>query len=229
MFKTSRFLMLAIVLRGQAMAVDESITKYQAGEKLDYISIEIEGQQRQVQVTDGQSISVVKGDRFRIVSATLRDRSLNPTYLNVVGFVPSGSKPGEISDGNHWISTASDLNPAWSIKKKGKSYLVKAGSKGVEHGGIQIDLIDPELKYLNASINGQTRLIRNGDFLILKGSDQFKVEKVLTNIENDLKEVGVEFAKLQPSHSSASSSQFLEIRLLRESIVFAKIAVRVDD
>ncbi len=103
------------------MAVDESITKYQAGEKLDYISIEIEGQQRQVQVTDGQSISVVRGDRFRIVSATLRDRSLNPTYLNVVGFVPSGSKPGEISDGNHWISTASDLNPSWSINKKGRA------------------------------------------------------------------------------------------------------------
>ncbi len=73
-------------------------------------------------------------------------------------------------------------------------------------------------------------MIRNGDFLILKGSDQFKVEKVLTNIENDLKEVGVEFAKLQPSNTSPSaSSQFLEIRLLRESIVFAKIAVRVDD
>lgn len=85
-------------------------------------------------------------------------------------------------------------------------------------GLIPIELIFPQLQYLDIALNKKHRLVRDGESLLVKPSDQFKVHAIATN-PSFQKEV---FYQVVPEKDKV----FLQ--LVRKNVLFATVVLDIE-
>src|SRR5690606_2510507 len=125
------------------------------------------------------------------------------------------------------VDTASDLIKGWSVEKKGERFRIKTFTGATDHGEAFIRLTDPQLRYAEVKVNDKLVIFRDGEVVRVKSSDEVKVEKVITNIENDTKEVGFQIVPAR-ENPEVLGTKFYEIRFLRGDQVFARIPLQVE-
>ncbi len=194
--------------------------------QLDYMLVEVNGERRVVHA--GEQLMVVRGDRVKITEAVLTERSIRPGLVNVVGF-HQVTDDGRMDDRNKEIDTARALSKKSSLQGLGTSYRIAISSLGKPHGEVILNLIEPKLSHAVISVNGKTKVWRDGELVSVKGSDKVKVEKVVTNIGDE--DNGVEFQIIPVAMADAEklvNMKFYEIRFSRDKKVFARIPMQVE-
>jgi hypothetical protein len=189
-------------------AVEESESK------LDYIVIEVEKETRIV--ASHQTLNLVRGDRFRVKRAQLHPEHGEATHVNVVGF---RNPKGLANDQGYEIRSDRDLLGGWSEQKHGTVYAITVGKPLA--GGVFINLVDPVLHYCILLVNGQSKVFRAGEIVAVKATDEFKVDKIVTNMptHDDL--------NYKVLDQSIGDNKQYEIRFLRHERPFASINLKV--
>jgi hypothetical protein len=185
----------------------------EAGEKLDYVIVEVNGQPRLVKANG--ELPVLRGDRLRIKEAALVDKRVQPKEVNLVGYQsPKGDDRG------HDFTTM-DLRARHSEDGKGDVFAVVVQSKKELHGAVYIRLMNPVLRYAEVSINGNNKVLRDGEAIEVKSTDLVKVERVVTNLDkND--DVLFQIAPVDPANTR------YEIRFQRGGTDFARIPLKIE-
>jgi hypothetical protein len=189
-------------------------------QQLDYVKIRIGDETFHLQ--KGQTLSVLKGDKFLIDSAALVGNRLGINRIDFVGYANSA---GARDDSKRWIDSGKDLIPRYSVGGSGDRYSIKVYRLGKVSGEVFIQVVEPSLNYAIVSINGERRMLRASDILSVSATDQFKVEKVVTNFGDDAS-VSVRIDPLEVRGASVSFKMF-EIQFIRKSVVFAKMSMQV--
>lgn len=193
---------------------------------LDYVLVEVNGERRVVH--SGEQLALVRGDRVKIAEAILTDRTTRPGLVNVFGFHQL-STDGLADDRGKEINTATSLSKKASLQGLGHAYRVAISTAGAPHGEIIFNVIDPKLSHAVISINGTTKVWREGELVSVKAADKVKVEKVLTNLGED--DRSVEFQIVPVAQGAAEklvNMKFFEIRFSRDKNVFARIPMQVE-
>jgi hypothetical protein len=192
-------------------------------EELDYMIFVVNGATRVVNAED--ELAVNWGDTVEVKDAALRDPAQSPKSVEVVG-MKRGSK--RRADGRGASFTTEQLKPKSSEGGKGELYAVLATTKSRLHGAVYLRLLPPVLRYAELSVNGVTRVLRDGEPLAVRASDQVKVEKVVTNLESN---AGVlfEIGGASPPTDAARGYAEYTVSFRRGGAVFARIPLRVLD
>ncbi len=192
---------------------------------LDYMVVEVN--KSPVVLRKDENLQLIKGDEFMIKEAVLRNSKKRPSIINVVGFRFPG---GGIHDGGGEIDSAK-IRPSWAVKKnyRENTFVIVVHSKKTIHGLGFLKVIEPQLSYADISINGKKRVMREGETLRVKTTDQFKVEKVVTNIE---KNKGIRF-QIRPKNVPDGDfkrklSEELDILFSHKEYIFARIPIVVE-
>jgi len=206
-----------------ALAVEPSKILEKSRSSLEYVTLEVNGQPQKVAAD--KELVVVSGDEVIIKSAVLFDPKVSASNVNLVGFIPNSEKrPAE--DRGFKIHTSRDLLKKWAINEEGNLYRIEAFSGNEKHGSAFLRVLKPVLKYVEVSVNGEQKLIREGDLLTVKASDNFKVKNVVSNIENDREAVSFQVIQVNPE-LDLSGRKFYELRFSRNKRIFAKIPMQV--
>lgn len=145
---------------------------------LSYVTIEVNGKRKQL--TPGQSLTIVAGDIAKVIDAKLADGTA-PPKVNFVGF-PNKDPVHPADDRGYAINTGKDLLKSWSTYKKGREYRIDVSSSDQVLATLPVRLIEPELLYVIAHVNGKERVLRPGEVSQIKESDDFEIIKVVSNI-----------------------------------------------
>jgi hypothetical protein len=151
------------------------------GARLDYVLFHVNGKPRLVKA--GEELVVVKGDTVEVKDAERVARG-PIAEVNVVGFSttthPNKKAPGD-ERGVPFKTT--ELGVRHSEGAKGEVFAVTAGDKKRLAGVVYLRVTPPVLRYAEISVNGERRVLRDGEPLTAKASDMVKVETVKTNLE----------------------------------------------
>jgi len=217
------FLFVTYGLASNLLAVEPSKILKKSRVPLEYVTMEVNGQLQKVSAD--QELAVVMGDEVIIKSAMLYDPQVSVSNVNLVGFVPRAEKrPAE--DRGFKIRTSRDLLKKWSIGERGDLFKIEAFTGKDKHGNVFLRVLKPVLKYVEVSINGVSKLVREGDLLTVKAADKFKVKNVVSNIENDREAVSFQVIQINPE-LDLSGRKFYELRFTRNKKVFAKVSMQV--
>ncbi|MCB9228382.1 MAG: hypothetical protein H6618_02105 [Deltaproteobacteria bacterium] len=154
-----------------------------AGMRLGYYIVERNGER--IILENGTVLRFIRGDLLRVTGVVLKNGEKNKrTEVNVVGF--RAKTAGEDrQDLGQFIDTASYLNRKyWSINNEGDTYAVVAARDGQMLGMASLQRVEPKLQYVDIRLNDQIRVMREGQLIRMNASDQFKVEKIVTNLKN---------------------------------------------
>lgn len=153
------------------------------GQNLDYIVIEINGERKILK--KGQSLTFIKGDKIKLVSSHLKNSSETVEETNVVGFRNPIDRRLRNDLGFEIDSNTNLHNNQWAVNESGDLYVIVASSKKTLHGISYLKRIVPRLKYVDIQVNDKTRVVRDGELLRVSPSDEFKVERFVTNLKNN--------------------------------------------
>ncbi len=187
-----------------------------SGGRLDYFVLKINGQP--VRLKEGQEVSVMRGDELEVAEARLISPDFTAKQVDVIGFKSPGKVSGEDRGFRFKTNRLSDW---YSEGRLGEVWSVIATSGDTLHGAGFIRVIDPSLRYAEIKVNQQMRVVRPGDEVIVKATDQFKVDRVVTNLGDDSS------VKIRVVNQAADSKY--EIRFERDRRVFAVIPVTVTE
>lgn len=192
-------------------------------DRLDYVMVTVNGRPRVVKA--GDEFAVVRGDKVMIKEAALVGRGAI-REVNVIGYQRQGARNND--DRGAAFSTK-DLSPRFSEGESGSVYAVVASARKAMHGLVYLRVIDPVLRYAEVSINGQKRILRDGEPLKANAKDLVKVEKVDTNLEgvDDVVFQIVPAESTQAPKAKASAALY-EIRFLRGGQAFARIPLTLE-
>ena len=189
--------------------------------ELDYVIIAVNGQETQVR--GSERYVLIEGDTLELKKSYLKDGSTDHK-LNFVGYVPAGKvgKDNTAHDLGYEIDTGKHLLKDWAKNKDRMIYEVTAQSSSGKNGFIEIQVIPAELKYAELLIDGESKIIRDGETIKIADDSQFKVKSVVTNVENDRQEVYYEIVekKLGPKTR-------YELVLKRKNLTFATLGIQV--
>lgn len=186
-----------------------------AGEILDYLLVQVNGAPRMVK--SGQELTIVRGDSVLIKEAILRNQTIQPKEVQVVGLMRTHHGR---NDARGQIFRTKDLASRLSEEGKGQVYAVIVRSKKLLHGTVYIKIREAALRYAEVLINDTKHILRDGETLKLSSKDMFKLNKVVTNLED---EDGVVFQIAEGSHGERA------IRFLRHGVAFATIPLIVEE
>lgn len=161
------------------------------------ITLEVNGQRKQL--ASSHILTLVAGDIARIISVVAADGS-EPAKVNFVGF-PNKNPAAPADDRGYTINTGKDLLISWSKDKKGKEYRIDISSAEEVVATVPVRMIEPELLYVIAEVNGKERVLRPGEVSAIKETDDFEIVKVVSNM-----------ADLDPSVRFNMQSQMVEDR-----------------
>ena len=193
---------------------------------LSHVVIEVNGLRSLV--NDGETFTVIQGDKVLIVSAILQERTITPEHVNLIGFSADKAKVGE--DRGAVFSTAKGFDPQWTVDSNKSIYAIAVTSKKRLHGAIFMKIAQPLLKFADVLVNDKVRVMREGEILILAAKDKIQVQKVVTNLEKD-NDVDFEIIKtgnneLEKSHLRPATAY--EIQFSRQGQIFAKIPMLIE-
>jgi len=217
----SRFLFLAAIASCTQLAWvrPELLTKAKPAVdsgRLDYFVLKINGQS--VRLKDGQEVSVMRGDELEVAEAKLISPEVAVKQVDIIGF----KSPSKIVGEDRGVRFRTDRLSSWySEGRRGEVWSILATSQDILHGAAFIRVIDPSLRYAEIRINQQLKIVRPGDEVTVKASDQFKVDRVVTNLGDD--------ASVKVRFANQSVDGKYEIRFERDRRVFAVIPVTVTE
>ncbi len=162
-------------------------------ECLSSIIIAVNGQPRLV--ASGGTLDFMRGDKLEIQEASLSNRKKDIAMVSIVGYQPVNTPYFKDLRG-YTIDTASELLEANEQKSgEAKRYMIMASTKNLIHGKVFLEAREPKLAYVEVRVNGEPRVVRPGERLVVKGDDLFKVTRVATSI-HDPRAVGFAVAFL---------------------------------
>ena len=171
----------------------QKMTQATQGKVLDYYIVERNNER--LTLSAGEVLPFVRGDSLKIVSAVLKDGSTVQGEVNVVGFRPPGDT-GSRNDTGVLIDTTDNLDKKfWAVDNEGLTYAVVSALKKTVYGMAYLQRTEPMLKYVDIRLNDEIRVMREGQVIRLRSTDQFKVEKVVTNLK-DVGEVKFRLVKV---------------------------------
>lgn len=151
-------------------------------EQLEQMTIVLNGLAQVVQA--GETLYFIRGDKLVVTEARLRKRDKAIDDINIVGFVHP-AKNHSYDDRGQEVDTSKELlDPEMMLDQDEGLYGVVASADNVLYGQIFLKPIAPHLNYIEVSVNGQARVVRPEELLVLKASDLFKVTAVSTNVKN---------------------------------------------
>ena len=194
--------------------------------ELDYAILEVNGDRRVVK--NGETVAVVRGDILKIIDA-FDLKGVKAKVVNFVGFSPKNPViRGE--DRGYPIKTSIELIKKWSSNGDGKSYRIVAKVGVEEIGKVTVEVIEPEVSYALIKVNGQDTVAKPGKFLYLKADDMLKVDRVVTNIENDDTNVKVKMLEVPMNTTDADANyRLFELRFYREDMMIARIPLQIEN
>ena len=200
--------------------------KASGARSLDYVVVELNGQDSIVK--NDERITYVRGDTLRINKVVLVDAHLYAKTVNIVGF--KGAKDGSTEDDlGYLIDTSIELtNKRWAVDDAGFLYAVMVVSEKLIHGSILLERMEPELSYIDVKINNENRVMREGQYLLVKGTDIFEISRVVTNIREQGR---IQFNIIAaPSIDSpvAKKVKKFQIFISNKNYIFAKIPFFVE-
>ena len=187
------------------------------GQRLDYVIVAVNGEPHLVH--DGEELAVVRGDMLVVRDAVLHDPKAAPRSVRLVG-----ARHGPKGDDRGLPFTTEQLRAKDSEDKKGETFAVLALTRGTLHGAVFVRVVEPELRYAEILVNGRARVLRDGEPLTVKATDQVKVQKVVTNLQST---DGVLFRIDRSTDKSAPDDY--RILFTRAGVPFATIPLKVDD
>lgn len=212
------FLLVGIVLVGGTLKIEPLLAV--SVPRLSAVGVEVNGKTAQ-EVPRGQVLELIRGDRLRLLYATLQNSSRSPDLINFVGFWRANvARKGD--DRELTIDT-SRLKKEWSLDKEGRDYRVEALTKGASHGDIKVRIVEPTLHSLELEINKEVRTVQAGQVLELRGSDQIQLRSLHTNHPRLDKEARVQFIEL----GAVEGIRKVEIEVTHQDLTFAKVSLLV--
>jgi hypothetical protein len=196
-------------------------------EKLDYVILSINGERRVY--PSGQEIHLLRGDKVKVVSAILKNHSVKPKVVNVVGYSSFESKGSD--DRGVDIDTSKQFRRVWSLEKKGHKFAVTVSSDKVLHGFVILVLDLPQLKFVDLMINQKLKVMRKDEVLVLSADDRIKIKNVRTNIKNGPKAHYqiIKTNNLELKNASLRPAESFEIQFSRAGIIFAKVPMLIEN
>ena len=175
-----------------------------------------------LQLQNGETLSILRGDRFKIERANLVGSRSKADRMDLVGY--AGNRD-QRDDSGRWIDSQCDLISRFAVPGTQDKFAIKVYRGSRYAGEVYLQLVEPELNYASVRVNGVSKMVRADETLSVKNADQFKVDKVITNFGED-KEVVV---RLQPIELRGGSITFklFEMQLVRKNVIFAKINLQV--
>ena len=146
--------------------------------------IEINIGNKNVVVSEGDTLHIVKGDIIKVVNAWTIGSSQSGFRINFEGFV-GNKKVNDAEDRGYNIDTAKDLLNGWSLDDKGILYRIKAENLKSKKiiGTAYIAIDEPEIDYLILERKDGTKLaLPPGSVLNCDKEDRFKVLSIISNI-----------------------------------------------
>jgi hypothetical protein len=195
---------------------------------LSHVTVQVNGESLAIRA--GDQLDLIAGDILRLKGAALGTSPSRPlrVSLNFIG-VPGRDPVRLWDDIDQDINTATDVIAAHAISRAENKYLVRAEVSGTTIGVVYVRISPPRLAFAEILVNGQVRVLRDGETLRIAPSDQVKLNRFESNISNPA-EVGFRF--LQSTGSGAFAKGGLktpyEFVFSRGGRVFARIPVRVE-
>nr|ADI87837.1 hypothetical protein AKSOIL_0329 [uncultured bacterium Ak20-3] len=186
---------------------------------LDYVLVEINGQVRKV--NRNEELRFVRGDLLKVTEVYLKDSKKRASAVEI-----SGLKNSEIRQ--QVIDTSVSLiGSEGAVDSEAVLYPLLARSGDKLHGTILFHRTEPALSYIDVLVNGQNRVMREGETLQVKKSDHFKVTNVVTNIQGN-KDVSFAVVPVLTKKSQSEAKEKFQILFKHKTYVFAKIPLTVE-
>lgn len=216
-----------------ALPGPEGATEATAAEgRLESMIIAVNGEPRLVPA--GGEITVFHGDQIEVRAATIEDQAPTPRTVDVVG-LPDRAGAAKVGGDRGRVFSTTELLPRHSRDGAGEVFAVVAHTKKVRHGLVYVRLVDPVLRWAEVSINGATRVVRDGEPLALRGADLLKIGRVTTSLAGRGAQADDVLVTVVPSGGGDQSegagkpgrTRFFEIRFARAGREFAMIPLVV--
>ena len=149
--------------------------------------IEINVDDKNVVVSEGDTLHIVRGDIVKVVDAWTTNLSQSGFRVNFVGFV-GNKKFNDAEDRGYSIDTAKDLLSWHSLDSEGSLYQIRVENLITKKliGTVYITLDNPEIDYLIIERDDGTKLaLSPGSTVHCNKLDRFKVLSVISNITSE--------------------------------------------
>jgi len=153
--------------------------------RLKYIEINVDD--KNVVVSEGDTLHIVRGDSIKIVDAWTTNLSQSGFRVNFVGFI-GNMKFNDAEDRGYSIDTAKDLLSRHSLNSGGTLYQIRVENLTTKKliGTVYIALDNPEIEYLIVERDDGTKLaLSPGSTVRCNKLDRFKVLSVISNITSE--------------------------------------------
>lgn len=153
-------------------------------QRLNYIEVKINDEYKKV--VNEKNLPLVKGDLLSVEYAFLQNGKKILNHLNVIGYTGAGNQGG-FNDAGKIIDTGNEeLNKRWLVDGKYK-IIVADHKRRLIYGSVTLEIVEPKLEYIEAKINHDPVVLRQGNYTLIGEKDLFKVENVVTNLSSDKK------------------------------------------
>ncbi|MFC1651365.1 M14/M99 family metallopeptidase, partial [Candidatus Latescibacterota bacterium] len=150
-------------------------------------NIEIKVDSKNVVVSEGDTLHIVRGDVIKIACALTTDLSESGFRVNFVGFV-GNKRYNDAEDRGYVIDTARDLMSRRSLNNDESLYQIRVENLKTKKliGSVYIALDDPEIDYLIVQREDGTKLaLTPGSTVECKKPELFTVLSVVSNVTTE--------------------------------------------
>ena len=156
-------------------------SSYAVKASLDRVVLNVNEEPRFIR--DGETFRIVWGDTISVGSILFKGGDIPEGFsVNFVGY-PAPASLGPLDDRGFSIRSHKDLLKSWSVDGAGKRYVIRVKHRDGELGNVYVEIERPKLRYVVLKVNGEDRILREGEVFKVKGQDRFLVKRFETNIE----------------------------------------------
>lgn len=130
-------------------------------------------------------LTIVKGDMviFHNAKVSCQGSEKLTETIDVVGFAP---RRQSTSDAGFIIDSSHDLQSKFAkVSGHDQIFSVIAKIDGIQVNYWKLVVSDPRLDRVEFNVNGQVRVVGNGDELKIKSTDQMKIARIQTNVRGN--------------------------------------------
>jgi len=147
---------------------------------LDQIAVRVDD--KNIVVSNGDTLHIVRGDVIRIVDAWTNDRNDRDFRINFYGFV-GNREFNDAEDRGYDIDTASDLIERLSLDRDGSLYRVEALKGNTVIGQVFIALHEPIIQFVIVEHADGTRgAFKPGDAVSCSRLETVKILSIISNV-----------------------------------------------
>lgn len=186
--------------------------------------------QEEKTILNGQTLNFYAGDVIVISSCTLNEEKSPIDSINLVGFYNKKLSPKEDDDQKVEIDTAFELGEKqrkWSVEKDDLIFATAVLVSDKIAGLFYLKRQDLSIKYMDVKINDNISVVRLDKPLVLKESDVFSVQKVVSNLENE-KDIKVQIFPSDQKPNYLRPAKFYSMEFSYKNNVFTTFSIIVE-